>query len=83
MSVDKLKPRGTQDVTQRMMLATWLVEIYLSKINTLEDVVAAEGASQDVESLKVEREMVEDELRQFLGDYQVSENFCYIRFVWC
>jgi hypothetical protein len=33
-------------------------------------VVAAEAGSQDVESLKLERTMVEDELKQFLKDYQ-------------
>lgn len=64
-----------------MMLATWLVEIYLSKCNTLEDVVAAEAASQEVESLKVEASMVEDELRQFLQDYKVRTcsraGFCF------
>ena len=81
------------------MIATWLVEIYLSKCNALEDgqspppsdlaflwprnahhmslirfwpaVVAAEAAAQDVESLKLERTMVEDELKQLLVDYQV------------
>jgi len=35
-------------------------------------VVAAEAGSQDVESLKLERTMVEDELKQFLQEYQVS-----------
>ncbi|CED84790.1 Vacuolar sorting protein PEP3/VPS18 [Phaffia rhodozyma] len=58
------------DLTQRLMLATWLVEMYLSKCNTLEDVVAAEIASQDPESLKLEKTIVEDELKQFLLDYQ-------------
>lgn len=54
------------------MLATWLVEIYLSKINQLEDIAAAEAASQDVENLRLEQEMLEDELRQFLFTYKVS-----------
>lgn len=55
-----------------MMLATWLVEIYLSKCNTLEDIVAAEAATSDVESLSVERTMMEDDLRNFMTTYQVS-----------
>ena len=31
-----------------MMLATWLIEIYLAKCNELEDVVASESVSQAV-----------------------------------
>lgn len=54
-----------------MMLATWLVEFYLGKLNTLDDVVASESASLDVENLRTERIMVEDELRQFLQTYKV------------
>jgi hypothetical protein len=53
------------------MLATWLVEIYLSKINELEDVAAAEAASTNVENYRVEQEMLEEELRQFLVTYKV------------
>lgn len=54
------------------MLATWLVEIYLSKCNTLEDIIAAEAATSDVVSLKVELGMMEDDLRDFLTRYRVS-----------
>jgi hypothetical protein len=54
-----------------MMLATWLVEIYLSKCNTLEDIVAAESATSDVESLTIERQMMEDDLRNFMTTYKV------------
>jgi hypothetical protein len=73
------------------MLATWLVEMNLSKLNSLEDgtsppasqhlsgwsdktlllfdlVVASMVNSPDVESLQLERSMVEEELRQFLSD---------------
>ncbi|ORX36495.1 Pep3/Vps18/deep orange family-domain-containing protein [Kockovaella imperatae] len=56
--------------TQRMMLATWLVEIYLSKCNTLEDIVAAESATSDVESLTIERQMMEEDMRNFITTYQ-------------
>lgn len=54
-----------------MMLATWLVEFYLGKLNTLDDVVTSESASLDVENLRAERDIVEDELRQFLQTYKV------------
>ena len=55
-----------------MMLASWLVEIYLSKCNTLEDIVAAESATSDVESLNMERQMMEEEMRNFMTTYQVG-----------
>ena len=61
-----------QDRTQRMMLATWLVEIYLSKCNTLEDIVAAESATSDVDTLSIERQMMEEDMRNFITTYQVS-----------
>lgn len=53
------------------MLATWLVEIYLSKINQLEDIAAAESASDDVENYRTERAIVEEDLKQFLQQYKV------------
>ena len=61
-----------QDTTQRMMLATWLVEIYLSKCNDLEDIVASESVSHDVDNLQAERTMLEDDLRHFLETYKVK-----------
>ena len=53
-----------------MMLATWLVEIYLSKCNTLEDIVSAESVMSDVESLTVERQMMEEDMRNFITTYK-------------
>lgn len=53
------------------MLASWLVEFYLSKCNELDDVVAAEAASQDVDNLRAERMLVEDDLKHFLETYRV------------
>ena len=53
------------------MLATWLVEFYLGKLNTLDDLVASESASQDVDNLRTERSMIGDELRQFFETYKV------------
>ncbi|ETS64390.1 hypothetical protein PaG_01243 [Moesziomyces aphidis] len=60
----------THDVAQRVMLATWLVETYLSKINQLEDVAAAEAASQDVDNYRLEISMITEELYQFLTTYR-------------
>lgn len=55
-----------------MMLATWLVEFYLSKIDELDDVVASESVSQDVQNLQTERTIVEEDLRQFFETYKVD-----------
>lgn len=69
---ERLNKLPKQDLTQRMMLATWLIEIYLSKCNTLEDIIAAEAATSDVESLRVELSLMDEDLRSFLTTYQVS-----------
>lgn len=63
-----------QDLSQRMMLATWLVEFYLSKCNELDDLVASEGVSQDVANLQAERGMVEDDLKHFFETYKVGHS---------
>ncbi len=52
----------------------WLVELYLSRLNELEDVIASESVSHDVQNLQTEYALLEDELRQFLVTYKV--NFC-------
>jgi hypothetical protein len=70
-TVISLIPLALQDATQRMMLATWLVEIYLSKCNTLEDIIAAEAATSDVDSLRTELMLMEEDLRNFLTTYKV------------
>lgn len=68
--VSRLERLRKGDLTQRMMLATWLVEIYLAKINELEDVASASAASENVENYNLERAMLEDELKQFLVTYR-------------
>lgn len=52
------------------MLATWLVEIYLSKITSLEDVYGSAQASPEAENYKLERQMLEEELRAFFVTYK-------------
>lgn len=70
--LSRLDKLDKKDLTQRMMIATWLLEIYLSKCNTLEDLVAAESATADIENLTMEREMVEDDLKTFMKDYKAN-----------
>lgn len=59
---------------QRTMLATWLVEIYLSKLDELEDIAAAHAASQDVENYHLEQGIFDEELKQFLVTYKDDLN---------
>ncbi|KAJ6574972.1 Pep3/Vps18/deep orange family-domain-containing protein [Mycena capillaripes] len=68
--ISRLERTRKADVTQRMMLATWLVEFYLSKCNELDDVVASESVSHDVDNLQAERAILEDDLRQFFETYK-------------
>ena len=63
--------RVEQDLTQRMILATWLIEFYLSKCNELDDMIASRLISQDVENLQAERSILEEEIRQFFVTYKV------------
>jgi uncharacterized protein CbrC (UPF0167 family) len=55
-----------------MMLATWLVEFYLGKCNDLDDIIASQSVSQDVDNLKTERAILQDDLRQFFDTYKVN-----------
>ena len=58
-----------------MMLATWLVEFYLSKCNELDDMIASRSISQDVENLQAERTILEEEIRHFFVTYKVWGKF--------
>ncbi|EIN14075.1 hypothetical protein PUNSTDRAFT_95620 [Punctularia strigosozonata HHB-11173 SS5] len=70
--VSRLERTKKTDLTQRMMLATWLVEFYLSKCNELDDLIASEALSHDVDNLQAERRILEDDLRHFFETYQTS-----------
>lgn len=59
---------------QRTMLATWLVEIYLSELDELEDVAAAHAASQDVENYHLQIGIFDEELKQFMVTYKEDLN---------
>ncbi|KAF9569895.1 DigA protein [Agrocybe pediades] len=72
--ISRLERTRKSDLTQRMILATWLVEFYLSKCNELDDIVASESISQDVENLQAEKAMVEEDLRHFFETYKANLN---------
>ncbi|KAG9103218.1 hypothetical protein FRC06_011758 [Ceratobasidium sp. 370] len=58
------------DITQRTMLATWLVEFYLGKCNELDDLIASSSASNDVSNLQAEQTHIEEELQEFFETYK-------------
>ncbi|KAI0931908.1 hypothetical protein AcW1_000818 [Taiwanofungus camphoratus] len=70
--ISRLERTRKTDLSQRMMLATWLVEFYLSKCNELDDLVASESVTHDVDNLQAERAILEDDLRQFFETYKIN-----------
>ena len=53
------------------MIATWLVEIYLSKLNMLEDLAASSAGSDDIDNYKAEQKVLGDDFKGFLKQYKV------------
>ncbi|OCH96211.1 hypothetical protein OBBRIDRAFT_744298 [Obba rivulosa] len=70
--ISRLERTHRSDLSQRMMLATWLAEFFLSKCNELDDLVASESVSHDVQNLQAERAILEDDLRHFLENYKAN-----------
>ncbi|KAI7957480.1 hypothetical protein MJO28_004575 [Puccinia striiformis f. sp. tritici] len=72
--ISRLERLKRQDLTQRMMLATWLTEIYLAKINELEDLADAQdpAAADQAANIVAEQQLIEDELQQFLRTYKAD-----------
>lgn len=54
------------------MICTWLVEIYLSKLNLLEDLTASGAGSVDTTNYNVEQKELEEEFKGFLRDNKVK-----------
>lgn len=54
------------------MLATWLVEFYLSKCDELDDLCAADSSTSGVENVQAERAILEEDLRHFFETYKVN-----------
>ncbi|KAF8739352.1 hypothetical protein AX14_009923 [Amanita brunnescens Koide BX004] len=68
--ISRLERTRKTDLTQRMILATWLVEIYLSKCNELDDAIASQAISSDMDNFQAENMLIEDDLKQFLETYK-------------
>ncbi|KAG6851223.1 hypothetical protein H0H93_015233 [Arthromyces matolae] len=70
--ISRLERTRKGDLAQRMILATWLVEFYLSKCNELDDIIASESISDNVDNLQTEKTILEDDFRQFLDTYKLN-----------
>ncbi|CAG8481720.1 2636_t:CDS:10 [Diversispora eburnea] len=68
----KLEKLRRQDLTQKTMIATWLIEIYLSKINLLEDLAASSAGSEDTGYYKAEQRVLEVEFKSFLEQFKAN-----------
>ena len=67
--------RAIQDLARRVMLATWLAELYLRKYSELEDVINAGLLSQDMTDRKEELAKIDQEFRLFLQMNTVTSTF--------
>ncbi|CAI2181674.1 1175_t:CDS:10 [Funneliformis geosporum] len=70
--LNKLDKLRRQDRTQKTIIATWLVEIYLSKINMLENLAASSAGSDDINNYKAEQNVLEEEFKGFLEQYKAD-----------
>ncbi|KAN0100510.1 Pep3/Vps18/deep orange family domain containing protein [Tylopilus felleus] len=70
--ISRLERTRKTDLTARMMLATWLVEFYLSKCDELDDLCASEAATSDAENVQAERTILEEDLRHFFETYKAN-----------
>ncbi|KAG9314254.1 hypothetical protein JVU11DRAFT_5042 [Chiua virens] len=70
--ISRLERTRKTDLTARMMLATWLVEFYLSKCDELHDLCTSEVVTSDVENLQAERTILEEDLRHFFETYKAN-----------
>lgn len=75
---DFLHSSVTQDQTQKAIIATWLVEVFLSTINELEDLATSstpESSTSDptaTNEYRLRQRELEDEFRTFLDTYRGS-----------
>lgn len=68
--LERLERLRKEDRVQKTLLATWLIELYLSKINALEDLTAASRGVEDVSNYEAEQTVLEDEFKGFLTSYK-------------
>ncbi|OZJ06836.1 hypothetical protein BZG36_00188 [Bifiguratus adelaidae] len=66
----RLERLRKSDITQRTIIATWLVEIFLSKLNQSEENILSATSEADLSNFNEQKEEIEDEFRHFLDNYQ-------------
>ncbi|KAI0841567.1 Pep3/Vps18/deep orange family-domain-containing protein [Hypoxylon sp. FL0890] len=66
--ITKLTTYKKSSTMQRMMIATWLVEIFMAKLNSLEDSITMEAESTDSENRKQSRQQL-DAVRSEFHDF--------------
>ncbi|KAI1369073.1 vacuolar protein sorting protein-like protein DigA [Xylaria arbuscula] len=69
----KLSTYKKSNVMQRMMIATWLVEVFMAKLNSLEDTIAVEaeaGGDGQVAQSQQQLEAVREEFHSFVEKHK-------------
>lgn len=69
----KLQSFGKSSIMQRMMIATWLIEVFMTKLNSLEDTILtkAELASDmDANQMPAQLASVRSEFQDFVNRYK-------------
>ncbi|CEP18639.1 hypothetical protein [Parasitella parasitica] len=76
--ISRLERLGPNDRTQKTLIATWLVQLYLSKMNQLEDVAASVSFTSTGSTIACsskfytdQQQSIKDEFRSFLETYGV------------
>ncbi|KAI1104244.1 Pep3/Vps18/deep orange family-domain-containing protein [Jackrogersella minutella] len=65
--ITKLTTYKKSSTMQRMMIATWLAEIFMAKLNSLEDSITMEAESAENENMKQSRQQLDDVRDEFHG----------------
>lgn len=68
--ISKITTYKKSSVMQRIMIATWLIEIFMSKLNSLDDSNNAEDIQNSDAEKKIEYDVVTNEFRDFVTKYQ-------------
>ncbi|GAA94421.1 uncharacterized protein L969DRAFT_105058 [Mixia osmundae IAM 14324] len=63
---------GKAEHAQKMMLSTWLVELFLSKIADLEDIALSQSHTSHTSNIDLERSILEDDLKSFLRSHKAD-----------
>ncbi|KAI9478077.1 MAG: Pep3/Vps18/deep orange family-domain-containing protein [Benjaminiella poitrasii] len=67
--ISRLERLGPNDRTQKTLIATWLVQLYLRKMNQLEEMAASVELTNTASYYQDERRNIKDEFRTFLETY--------------